>query len=387
MRLTSQASGSPGINEESLSWMIEKAVEKQVLRALSPVNPDEPSRPNMSRLAESLRDYELIGKNLKVLSWKLGQLESQAILEAHPDWLIDRQIQDIPAYFSSQFKAFSRPCIGEDIYSGWHFSLCRHLGGNPLTRKAWEWTFTVQAFWNLGIFSRNIPSRGIGFGCGTEPLISMLANFDAQILATDISADSEIAQSWQATASAAQNTGFLDNLFQSRLVSREKFLQRVSYTDLDMNNIPLGELEGQFDFAWSSCALEHLGTKRKGMEFVLNSSRCLKPGGIAIHTTEYDHTGTSNIDNWPTVLYNQQDILELQQELSAHGFELVEPAFYQTSHFIDGYVDLPPYPEHKQFDHSFFGEPGALDPSSIPQLNLSVDGFKCTSYALIVRRR
>jgi hypothetical protein len=156
---------------------------------------------------------------------------------------------------------------------------------------------------------------------------------------------------------------------------------------MDMTNIPLGELESRYDFAWSSCALEHLGSKKSGLDFIVNSSRCLKSGGIAIHTTEFDHTGTSQIDNWPTVLFTQEDILSLQRQLDANGMDLLDPTFQQTGHFIDGYIDIPPYPHNKDFDSSFFQADGAPYPSSMPQLNLSIDGFKATSYALIVRRR
>jgi hypothetical protein len=151
-----------------------------------------------------------------------------------------------------------------------------------------------------------------------------------------------------------------------------------------MNNIPAG-LQG-YDFTWSTCSFEHCGTLELWLRFLERQMECLKPGGIAVHTTEYDHTGSCQIDNWPTVLYTQADIRELRNQLATNGMELLAPSFQQSGYFIDGYIDIPPYPLSADFDHAFFQADGSPSDSSIPQLNLSIDGFKATSYALIVRR-
>ena len=52
---------------------------------------------------------------------------------------------------------------------------------------------------------------------------------------------------------------------------------------------------GSFDFIWSSCSFEHLGSLGEGERFVLEALRFLKPGGVAVHTTEsvsYTHLST-----------------------------------------------------------------------------------------------
>jgi hypothetical protein len=104
------------------------------------------------------------------------------------------------------------------------------------------------------------PAAGIGFGCGTEPLIPLLAKFNVSLLATDLTSESELAKTWRQTG---QNTGNLEQLFNPHLVSRADFEARIRYRDMDMTNLPLEELAGNYDFAWSSCALEHLGSKQK----------------------------------------------------------------------------------------------------------------------------
>ena len=66
---------------------------------------------------------------------------------------------------------------------------------------------------------------------------------------------------------------------------RTEFAQRVTFRPVDMNALP-ADLTG-FDFAWSSCALERLGTLEAGMDFVLAQMGCLRPGGVGVHPTEY----------------------------------------------------------------------------------------------------
>ena len=65
-----------------------------------------------------------------------------------------------------------------------------------------------------------------------------------------------------------------------------------------MNAIP-DDLLG-FDFTWSSCAFEHLGSLEAGEEFVVNQMHCVAPGGVGVHTTEYNvSSDTDTIDIRP----------------------------------------------------------------------------------------
>jgi 2-polyprenyl-3-methyl-5-hydroxy-6-metoxy-1,4-benzoquinol methylase len=65
------------------------------------------------------------------------------------------------------------------------------------------------------------------------------------------------------------------------------FKARVSYRTLDMNFIP-DDLHGKFDFVWSTCSVEHVGSILLGQRFIINTLNLLKPGGIAIHTVEFN---------------------------------------------------------------------------------------------------
>ena len=94
--------------------------------------------------------------------------------------------------------------------------------------------------------------------------------------------DGPLAGHWQASGEYAANKG---QLFHPEMISREQFDEHVSFEFCDMNKIH-SHLK-DYDFCWSSCAFEHLGSIEHGINFVLNSVEgCLKIGGIACHTTE-----------------------------------------------------------------------------------------------------
>ena len=59
-------------------------------------------------------------------------------------------------------------------------------------------------------------------------------------------------------------------------------------------------------FCWSICALEHLGSIENGLSFIENSLDTLKPGGVAIHTTEFNfYDDGRTIDNWACVYFQK----------------------------------------------------------------------------------
>ena len=108
-----------------------------------------------------------------------------------------------------------------------------------------------------------------------------------------------------------------------------------------MNSIP-ADLTG-FDFAWSSCALEHLGTLAAGMDFVVAQMACLQPGGVAVHTTEYlVSSNDTTVEAGGTVFYRRRDIESLVQRLQRAGHD-VDMDYSLGSTPDDVHVDVPPY--------------------------------------------
>ncbi len=76
------------------------------------------------------------------------------------------------------------------------------------------------------------------------------------------------------------------NLNDRHLCDRQQFNRFVEFREVDMNTVP-DDLAG-YDFCWSACALEHLGSLDNGIKFIRRSLACLAPGGVAVHTTEFN---------------------------------------------------------------------------------------------------
>jgi hypothetical protein len=358
------------------------------------------SQPNTSSSGELLRDLRILKSNVKALAWRIEQLDAPASGE---DACGDITIQSALEASGHSFVVSSRICRSNDIYSDWHRLLSRALkSSNYKLRKIWEWTFTIKALHSMGYLNGTV--SGLGFGCGTEPLASCFANYVNKILVTDAPPSVIEGKGWSDTN---QHTASLEQAKYEWLADRHLLDKVMEFEYVDMNAIP-AHLYGGFDFVWSSCALEHLGSKALGLKFIVESAKCLKPGGIAIHTTEFDLSNSSTIDNWQTVLFNQHDfsvrlpemLLQVSREDPSLDFEVVQLDCSRGSGFLDGYVDIPPYSYHWDVNQSFgqaLNGASAMDPSEseaianplyqYPQMNLSVDGFPCTSIAIVVKRK
>jgi len=98
-----------------------------------------------------------------------------------------------------------------------------------------------------------------------------------------------------------------------------------------------------FDFVYSSCAFEHVGSIELGLQFVKNSLKCLRPGGIAVHTTEFNvFSNDATIDNQQTVLFRRQDIDRLAADLASQGHEIV--LNYKAGSWpFARHIDVPPW--------------------------------------------
>ena len=383
---------APAISEESSQPAppIDKYEVDRIVRSLADVTGWEAAdQPNTSSTGELLRDLRLIKANIKTLAWRLEQLDS-------PPGLSTTSLDEALAIAAPEFILSSRLCTSNDIYSSWHRALAAVLrSDNYKLRKIWEWTFTLKALHSVGLLNQS--SHGLGFGCGTEPLASCLANYTQRLLVTDAPPEIIDGKGWSDTN---QHASSLERSKYDWLAPRTRMDAVMEFDFVDMNSVP-STLHNSFDFVWSSCALEHLGSKENGLKFIADSALCLKPGGVAVHTTEFDLSGKCPIDHWDTVLFSQQDLavalpLKLRQlslpDADAH-FELVSPDFRRGSSFIDGYVDIPPYSYHWNPNNTFRGDGngnvspmGASSVYPYPQLNLSVDGYPSTSVALVVRR-
>ena len=252
-------------------------------------------------------------------------------------------------------------CNFEDFLHPEFFRLCE-LIQHPVFyhRKLWEFVFILHHAYRLGAVAAD--KRCLGFGVGSEPLPAAFASTGAQVTATDAPADIGRERGW---TNANQLALGLANLPVGRM-TRAAFEERVSFQQCDMNSID--PLFRDFDLCWSSCAFEHLGSIQKGLDFVVNSINTLKPGGVAIHTTEFNlSSNTETVDDDWTVLFRRQDFDRLIHQLQELG-HTVEPFVLAANPTpVDQFVDTPPYTE-------------------TPHLKLLLEGHITTSAGLVVRR-
>lgn len=260
----------------------------------------------------------------------------------------------------------SKACKQQDIESVWFAYWCQELKV-PIVyhRKLWEFCYILQVMYEHDMLKPSL--KGLGFGCGEEPLPSLFAAYDIEITATDIDPQESVAKGWVDTNQSATS---LEKIRHPDLCGEELFKKNVSLKYVDMNNIP-DNLENKYDFCWSACALEHLGSIDNGLRFIEKSLKTLVPGGLSIHTTEFNFLEEEEtIDNWGTVLFRKRDFIELAERLTSQGHQVVPLDFDIGSGFLDQFIDIPPY-QQVQDAH----------------LKLLVDGFATTSFGMIVIKR
>ena len=237
--------------------------------------------------------------------------------------------------------------------------MVRELRETPrLHRKQWEFVYIMQVLSHMGMLTPG--RRGLGFGVGNEPLPAAMAARGCEIVATDCDYEQAKAAGWvstdQHTTGAVNDRGICDAV---------AFAERVRFRVVDMNAIPEDLLN--FNFTWSSCALEHLGSIANGLRFIKQSLRPLVSGGIAVHTTEFNcYSNKQTIDNEGTVLFRRRDIERLASELSAEGHQ-IRLNFELGSSPIDTHIDVAPYSENRH-------------------LKLLIGRFASTSYGLMIQK-
>jgi hypothetical protein len=304
-------------------------------------------QPNFAKVAERLRSLPAFSINTKLFGHELA--EKYYPCERKPT----KMSRFIPKWGAS---------IYDDFCEQWFFDTCAELNINPiLHRKVWEEVYVVNTLRP----HLKAGSKGIVFGVGEERLPSYFASKGCQILATDLNPNDENSKGWSATA----QLGSLDKIYKPDLIDKDSFDCLVQFEYADMNNI--GEhLHSQFDFVWTVCAFEHLGSIEKGLQFIENTGKLLKKGGISVHTTEFNYSKEETIDNWGTVLFRKSDFEALRGRLSQYKLPLVDYSVGKNP--VDSFIDMPPYAWHEGHNESL----------NFCHLKLMVDGFPSTCFGL-----
>lgn len=219
-------------------------------------------------------------------------------------------------------------------------------------RRLWEFVFIIHSLYERGCLAPR--KRGLGFAVGTEPLPAFFAAQGCSILASDLEVEKAANLGWVDGGEHSCNDLAVLNRF--GLCPQEDFSRLVSFRNVDMNAIA-DDLNG-FDFCWSTCAFEHLGSIRNGLNFVRNCLKTLKPGGVAVHTTDLNLSSeTDTVDDNPyAVIYRKRDIRELSDLLAAEGHRVSPLDFSRGDGPVDSFIDLPPY-YRKKMHLKYFNSP------------------------------
>lgn len=331
---------------------------------------------------------------LKLVNVDESQPQPSVWVQANPEELVSAQynlpfnfanaiavldITKIPATRSAltqppigdkQPQAFNRVtsklCVNRDFHTDYYQHWIEKLKApTKIHRKYWEWVAMSQALNERGFLKPG--KKGMGFAVGNEPLPSAFASLGCEIVATDQSYDiPEAKEEWATTDQLCRGKQALN---EKEICPPETFDKLVSFREVDMNNIPEDLKQGEFDFIWSSCAFEHIGSIEHGLRFVKESLKCLKPGGMAIHTTEFNcssNEGTLNTDN--LVFFRHRDIQRLISELTAEGYRVEPPDYWMG----DSKYDLTPMKD--------------LSTPWAPHLKIELGGYIATSLLLIIHK-
>jgi 2-polyprenyl-3-methyl-5-hydroxy-6-metoxy-1,4-benzoquinol methylase len=280
-------------------------------------------------------------------------LPPQAVLPAPGAPRRERTREASPAVMSTSCVVRAR-----DFRKPWFAARARELG-HPLMvhRKLWEFCVIAQ----VGLENIGPGARALGFGVGLEPLAAWLASRGANVVATDRPDET---LEWDHTN---QHAVGLEQLRHPGVCPDAEFDERVRFMPVDMNQVPDELCRGDFDFTWSAGSFEHIGGIDRGLDFFCRQMACLRPGGLAVHTTEFNMFSYQPTMEEPNlVLFRVQELQVLAERLAAQGDSLWPMDLASGTEPDDLYIDSPPY--------------------RLPHLKLALGPFTTTSVLLVARR-
>jgi hypothetical protein len=230
-------------------------------------------------------------------------------------------------------------------------------------RKLWEFSVVLQAMYEAGVLAADC--KVLGFGVGDEPIPSYLAALGLSVVATDL-------------PDAAERDYVLNPAF----VNADAFDQRVEVSNLDMRRVDDVTLRG-FDACWSCGVLNEMTTVEEALETAIGAMDVLRPGGIAIHTTEFAFADDVLPPVSGALVFTRSFFERLQEGLNGRGHQVVPISFDLGAHPLDGYVDLGPF----EIEASEAWTDVWREDAGAPHLKLIQAGVRQTSFAFMVRAR
>lgn len=141
-------------------------------------------------------------------------------------------------------------------------------------RKQWEFATIYRELERRGLLHER--SSGISFGSATEVMLYAVAREVSHVWATDLygtDATWDIARTDDPTELVRSRAPF--SYPEERLSAKSMDMREITFPD------------ATFDFAYSSCAIEHIGERADFIRHLREVARVLKPGGVYAFTTEF----------------------------------------------------------------------------------------------------
>jgi hypothetical protein len=313
-------------------------------------------------------------QQISLLDKKMDELQQIKSMHAHEFNLLKGQIHATQhmTYAPNPVLEQSRPdspfmqysnCQASDFFHPRYIQLCKLIDQRPrLHRKQWEFIYVLHKLLESGALKAG--ARGLVFGVGHEPLPAVFAAMDINVTATDAPLELAGTVLW---TNSNEYSSAVEGLMYPNIVPDDKLRKHVTYDFCDMNAIDAKF--NNYDFNWSSCCFEHLGSIEAGLQFVVNAvENTLKVSGVAIHTTEYNvASDTDTLEAGDTVIFRHRDMVALVQRLRDRGHEVETFHIGPAAHTLDFHVDAPPY-------------------SGDVHLKLQLASYVTTSVGLAVRR-
>ena len=140
------------------------------------------SQPNFNALTEIIRNVPLMAMNVKAFGYDLAR----------------RLASELPVREGTSARHVglkSKASVQADIESDWVAHWCSQLHTPVIFhRKLWELSYVLQAVYENGLLREGV--RGLGFGCGEEPLASYFAAHGAEVTVTDLGPEEARAKGW-----------------------------------------------------------------------------------------------------------------------------------------------------------------------------------------------
>jgi hypothetical protein len=241
-------------------------------------------------------------------------------------------------------------------------------------RRQWEYGFLLRILDKLPQLH-----KAIGFAVHDEPTVSYLASENVSVIATHLPLNTTEAKA------GYDELFFSKEAINSRhIATPEQMDEYVKQDFVDMNTVESSKVwkqAGTYDLVWSLGSVGHLGTIRSALNFMEKSLELLKPGGAAVHTSEFNvGSTTATMDGDVTVLLRKSDVDLFHNCVAKKGFDMVQPCYDLGNEKIDQEYDTPPYSPTRHLRLQIGQFPATCIGFAIQKPVDFVDnGYKCTA--------